>query len=286
LTVIWREAGGEGSDADPDGLELRLAELCARGRAAHPALGIDDESFVAHLGRCGAAIDYGLRDIHAEDLYLACACLAGNAAAVVQLRDAFAPVIPRYLKRVGRSSAIREEVEQQLWDALFVGGADGPKLATYEGRGALGSWIGISAQRIALMMLRHERAESRARSEVAARGRLADVDPEMAAIKGRYRVQFQEVVDAAIATLDARDKTLYRMHLVEGLTLERIAKSYGVHHSTVLRWLEAARGRVVEEAKRRLREALPVSTGEFDSIARLLVSELDLNISRVLSKTP
>ena len=224
--------------------------------------------------------------MQADDLYLACACLSGNARAIAQLRNEIRPILVGYLKRVERSAPILEEVEQRLWDALFVGGLEGPKLATYAGRGSLGAWIGISAQRIALMMQRHERAELRARNEVAARGRVVGADPEIAAIKDRYRAQFQEAVTAAVATLDARDTTLYRMHLVEGLTLERIAKAYQVTHPTVLRWLEKARKRILEETKARLRDMLPVSSGEFDSIARLLVSQLDLNISSVLSKPP
>jgi hypothetical protein len=76
------------------------------------------------------------------------------------------------------------------------------------------------------------------------------------------------------------------MHLVDGLTLERIAKVYGVTHPTIMRWLEHARQRVLDEAKRRLREVLPVSSTEFDSIARLLISQLDLDISLALSKVP
>lgn len=87
----------------------------------------------------------------------------------------------------------------------------------------------------------------------------------------------------AIAALDNRDKVLYRMHVVEGLTLERIAKAYGVTHPTTIRWLERARNEVLDEAKRRMREVLAVSTDEFDSISRLIVSQLALDISRAPS---
>jgi RNA polymerase sigma-70 factor (ECF subfamily) len=285
LVSVYQAAGG-GAEAEEAGLEQRLADLCARGRAAHPALGLDDEVFVAHLARSGAAVDDVFSTLHAEDLYLARACLARNGAAIAQLREAYRPVIARYLKRVGHSASIVEEVEQQLWDAVFVGGDAGPKLASYAGRGPLGGWLGISAQRIALMTLRHEQAENRARNEVAARGRLVAEDPQLAAIKQRYRAQFQDAVDAAIATLDDRDKTLYRMHLVDGLTLESIAKVYGVTHPTIMRWLDRARLRLLDEAKRRLREALAVSSNEFDSIARLLISQLELDISLALAKAP
>jgi RNA polymerase sigma-70 factor (ECF subfamily) len=134
------------------------------------------------------------------------------------------------------------------------------------------------------MELRHEKAESRARNEVAARARLTADDPELSAIKERFREQFHNAFAVAIQTLTDRDRTLYRMHLVDGLTLEQIGKVYGVHHTTVLRWLNVARARVLEEAKSLLRAGLQVSSGEFDSIARLLMDEVDLNISLVLGQ--
>jgi RNA polymerase sigma-70 factor (ECF subfamily) len=269
---------------DVAGLEERLATLCARGRGGHPDVALSDEAFVGHLARCGAAVgdDAAAAEVNAEDLYLACACLEGQAAAVARLRELGRPVIARYLGRIGGGAAIAEEVEQRLWDGVLVGAPQGPKLASYAGRGPLMSWIGVTAQRIALMELRHERAETRARQEAAARGRLTGDDPELAAIKERFREQFQGAIAAALAMLGDRDKTLYRMHLVDGQTLESIGKVYNVHHTTVLRWLASARERVIEEAKRRLRAELDVSTSEFESIARLLVSEVDLNVSVVL----
>jgi RNA polymerase sigma-70 factor (ECF subfamily) len=282
LANVYRTALGAEGEAHP-GLELRLSELCARGRAAHPTLGLDDETFVAHFARCRAPVEE-LAELHAEDLYLACACLTGDAAAIAQLRAKSKPVLARYLSRIRNAKANFEEVEQRLWDAVLVGGESGPKLGTYAGRGALGAWIGVSAQRIALMSLRHELAETRARREIAARAHLSDDDPEMVAIKARFRPQFHAAVEAALSRLDDRGKTLYRMHLVEGHTLEHIARAYGVHHTTVLRWLDAAHERVLDDAKRELRATLPVSSGEFDSIARLLLSQLDLNISRVLGQ--
>jgi RNA polymerase sigma-70 factor (ECF subfamily) len=273
-------------DIEPAVLEGKLDQLYARGRAAHPALGLDDESFVTHLAKCGARVDDALTPLHAEDLYLACACLTGNLLAVASLRDLGRPVVVRYLNRIGSARLIADDVEQRLWDAVLVGSPQGPKLATYSGRGPLGSWIGVSAQRIALIELRHEQAEIRARHEVKAGHHLTGDDPEMAAIKDRFRDQFQDAVGAAIGTLEDREKTLFRMHLVDGLTLETIGKVYGVHQTTIFRWLSAARHRVIDEAKGLLRASLPVSSAEFNSIARLLLSEADLSISAALGHLP
>jgi RNA polymerase sigma-70 factor len=133
------------------------------------------------------------------------------------------------------------------------------------------------------MILRHERAEARAREEAVAQRNLVSEDPELGAVCERYREQFQAAVEAALATLDDRAKRVFRMYFVDGLPALQIAKAYDVHHESVRRWVSAAREHVVEEAKRQLRRDLPLSSGEFDSIARLLLSQLDLNISIVLT---
>ena len=49
--------------------------------------------------------------------------------------------------------------------------------------------------------------------------------------------------------------------------------------------MASARAAIVEEAQRLLRQELDVSAEEFDSLARLLASQLDLNISLVLRKS-
>jgi RNA polymerase sigma-70 factor (ECF subfamily) len=260
--------------------ENALAQACASGRAEHPRLAIDDAVFVRHLARCGASVWEGGAFIYAADLYLACACLQGDATALTILRDTGRPVLLRYLSRVQGSTALMDEIEQRLWDTLLLG--DSPRLASYAGRGPLGAWIGITAQRLALMELRHERAEHRARREVAVQDRVLADSPELGAIKRRFKEQFQRAVNGALETLDDRQRLLFRMHLVEGVTLDAIARVYKVHPVTVGRWITVARQQVLDEAKRRLKEELRLESSDFDSLARLLVSGIDLDISNAM----
>ncbi|HET6149747.1 MAG TPA: hypothetical protein VFH68_19570 [Polyangia bacterium] len=133
-------------------LEAVLAGLLARGAAAHLELSLEGTLFASHLGRCGAPIDTASpASIHAEDLFLAAAALFGDAAAVSKLRRAHRPVLASYLRPIDGSPAFFVEVEQRLWDAMLVGAAGGPKLASYSGQSALAGWVGIAAQRIALV---------------------------------------------------------------------------------------------------------------------------------------
>ena len=286
LAEIYLAAAPVGTaKGDVDSLERRLGELCTRAQTAYPKFGLPDEVFVAHLATCGASVLDVLESPHVEDLYLACAALAGNNAAVGRLQSDAKPILKRHLTRIPGGKVFSDEVEQQLWRSLLVGSGDGPKLASYAGRGAIVRWIAVSGQRIALMILRHERVEARVRQEAAAQRNLVSDDPELRAIKARFREQLQAALDGALEGLDDREKTIYRMHLVDDLPIVHIAKVYGVHHATILRWLSSARERIVDDAKRRLRATLPVSSEEFDSIVRLLVSQLELNASKMLGKS-
>jgi RNA polymerase sigma-70 factor (ECF subfamily) len=152
LYTHGRAASGVLTPADIDTLERSLAALCARGRAAHPQLAIEDHEFAAYLGICGAPVDSPLAEVHAEDLFLCCASLHGHGAAVTMLREIHRPVLAGYLRTIDASPAFLDEVEGQLWDVL-VGATDGPpRLGSYAGKGPLAGWLGVFAQRIALTM--------------------------------------------------------------------------------------------------------------------------------------
>lgn len=270
--------------ADTVVLERALATLCARGRSAHPQLAIDDAVFAEHLARCGAPAQAS--DLHADDLYLCCAALLGDEVAVRTLRATARPVLAGYVHRVDASPAFLDEVEQRLWDGALVGSVEAPpKLATYSGKGPLAGWLGIVAQRIALMMRRSEASEERAVQGAGIEAQLIAGDPELAFIKGHLRAAFQRAVSQALQSLDDRERMVYRMHIVDGLSLERIGKSYGVSQSTVSRWMAGARDGIVAETQRLLRDELRASPEDYESMSRLLVSQLDLSVSRLFRKS-
>src|SRR5689334_13258114 len=72
-------------DPDQRGDGTMLAEIVAQARAAWPMVELATEHFVEHLAaRLGDADDpeLALRAMHTSDLYLACACMRGDAGAV------------------------------------------------------------------------------------------------------------------------------------------------------------------------------------------------------------
>jgi RNA polymerase sigma-70 factor (ECF subfamily) len=268
-------------------MEQELAALCGRGRAAHPQLAVDDVVFAAHLGRCGAQLGGpGAADLHAEDLYITCAALLGDETAVRSLREAHGAALAGYLRPLNPSPDFLDEVDQRLWDAALIGSNSAPpKLASYAGRGPLAAWLRVAGQRIALMIRRSEAAQKRALDNVALEPHRAVADPELAFLKDHLREPFQRAIVDALNMLDDRQRMIYSLHVVDGLTMERIAAMYGVSHSTVSRWMASAREAVIAEARRLLGDEMHLAPGDFDSLARLLTSQLDLSVSLVLAST-
>jgi RNA polymerase sigma-70 factor (ECF subfamily) len=260
-----------------------LAALHARGRAAHPDLLLDHDRFAAHLSRFAADKLTEADALEAPDLYLACAAVAGVPAAVDKLRRVYWPIIVHFLRPLRMSKAFREEFAQDLWEALLVGRPSAPpKLAMYSGRGPLAGFLGVTARRMALSALRHRGAEERAAVRGIARAEPpVNRDAELAIIKDRYRQAFQKAIEDALRVLDERARDVLRMHVADGLTVDRIAKVYDVSQSTVSRWIAAARKAILAEARRLLREHLPLSDGEFESLTNLLASEVELSLSKV-----
>src|SRR5438105_4237520 len=127
----------------------------ARGRAAFPALAVDDATARAWFEARAA----GQADVPAEDLYLACACAGGSDAAVEIFADRHLPRLRAPLRHAGLDDAAIAEVEQELVALVFVGDGE-PHITRYAGRGSLQRWLESIAVRMALRRrerdLRHD----------------------------------------------------------------------------------------------------------------------------------
>jgi RNA polymerase sigma-70 factor (ECF subfamily) len=275
-----------GGGADAASLEAELAAACARGRAALPALAadVDDEAFARHLARALAHDGTGgsLATLAVEDLYLACACLAGAGGAAAELRARHGGVIRAAIARVVHG-ADAADVEQQLLDGLLVGSAGGaPKIGTYAGQAPLGRWLQVAAQRAALMHVRGGQAEARARDGAAAEVIAEHALPEVGYIGERYRRDFEDALRDALGRVTERQRVLLRLHLVNGLSVESIGKMFGVSQSTASRWLAAVRESLLADVKAALQARLGATSGELVSLVNLVASRLDMSLSQIL----
>ncbi len=244
-------------------VEATLAELVARGNAAHLELRLDAALFSAYLGRCGAPVEtLPAAEIHAEDLFLAAAALYGDRVAAAKLRRLYRSAIVAALGALDESAAFVDEVEDRLWDAALVGFAGAPpELASYAGRSTLAEWVAVASRRIA---------------------QIDSADHELAPSQRKLPGRFQGALTQALVGLEDRERMIYRLHVANGMTVEMIAKVYRVSNATISRWLANARDNVIRETQRLLHEEVTLSPAEFESMAARVVSQLDLGVSRTL----
>jgi RNA polymerase sigma-70 factor (ECF subfamily) len=85
--------------------------------------------------------------LHTQDLFLACACVSGDAVALAHFDRRVLPVVATALARMGDEKALVEEVKQILRLRLFVSEngpakvarlqtAPGSSISSQRGRGA------------------------------------------------------------------------------------------------------------------------------------------------------
>jgi RNA polymerase sigma-70 factor (ECF subfamily) len=274
-----------GGAADPT-LEADLVAACARGHAAFADLALDDQTFVKHLARViemGGASRSAISTLAIEDLFLACACLAGTEGAAATFSERHGATIRGTIARIVRG-ADNGEVEQQLLAGLLVASVAGPaRIGSYAGKAPLDRWLGVAAQRAALMWLRENRTEARARHGAAAEPAPGGhTHPEMAYLKDRYRSDFEGALKDSLARLPERQRTLLRLHLVNGVSVEKIGQMFAVSQPTASRWLAAARGTLLDDIKATLGNRLGASSQELASLAGMVASRLDLSLSMLL----
>ena len=270
---------------DPDeALAAAMTDAMAAARRAWPSVELAADRFFAYLaeripgeGEPVAA----LRGLHASDLYLACAAASGDTAALAAFDAHCLSVVDRALPRLGIDADVVDEVKQRLRHALLVSERGPPRIVGFAGRGALRSWVRVLAVHDAWGLVRA------ARRDGDADDRLVDLvsagaTPELEYVKRTYRRDFERAFRAAIQTLSARERTLLRQHFFDGVGINELAALYRVHRATIGRWLERARHAVLATTRSHLMESLHVPRAEIESILRLVLSQLELNLRPLL----
>lgn len=251
-----------------------------KGRDAWPTIQVDADRFRRHIeSRRGEASGDGLHD---TDLYLAIGCAAGDAASLAAFERYLGPEVGRALGRLRLHGPAAAEIHQRLRHKLFVAepGAE-PRILAYSGRGPLRAWLRALVAHEALSELRRGRREDHL-SDSALSDRAAGDDPELAQVRARYAAPFREAFQAALAALSPRDRNLVRLVYTDGLTVEQVAITYGVHRVSVSRWLGQIRAGLLEGTRDRLRERLHLDDSELRSLTRLCLSQIDVSLDRIL----
>jgi RNA polymerase sigma-70 factor (ECF subfamily) len=258
-------------------------QVCAAGIEAFGELDVDAEVIARTIddALANGVAAHQLQQFAAE-IYLGAACGAGRPAAAAALDR-------RYIARVDEMIAAKrlpphgvDEVRQTVRERLLAG--EPPYVAGAVGRGALTSLVAVIATRAAIDWLRVDaRGAARHTTEPDAEILAATGDPARDHLRAHYRAEIKAAFEAALAELEPRERTLLRLHLVDGMTIDDIAALYRIHRATAARRIDRARDRVASTTRKALSRATALGGRDLRELAALVTSQLDLSLSRVLA---
>jgi RNA polymerase sigma-70 factor (ECF subfamily) len=252
-------------------------EIWREGTARWPEIEIDPELMARHLGRLSPERE---GPAGPSERFLVAACIAGVPAALVAFdRDLIAQV-PRFIARIDNSPAFGAEVAQLVREKLLL--APFARLREYSGAGPLAGWVRIVASRTALELKRRGHAEARRNVDLAREVARVPAFSEWELLRDKYRESVEAALREALAGLPAQDRMVLRLYVIGRKNIAEIGKVFGVHRATVARWIQAAESRIFSETVARLEGSAGISKAECESIARGLVSRLDISLEKLL----
>jgi RNA polymerase sigma-70 factor (ECF subfamily) len=269
-----------------------LARALAGARARWPRLAVPGEPFVAYVAeRADPALPAtaAVEALCVPDLYLACGCARGLPAAAAALDEHYFVPLRGVLAAIDASPAFVEDVMQDLRMGMLVGDETDPalrepKILQYRGRGALRSWLEVSAKRLAL---RRKRSLTRW-SEIDELTLASEQDPELEQLRARFTSDFRPLVRDAVKDmlreLTFADRNLLRWHLVEEISLRKIALMRGSNVSSISRDYARVRGRILDHVRGRLHLHTGIAPDELDSVMRALLSRISISLSALLQQ--
>jgi RNA polymerase sigma-70 factor len=255
-----------------------------------------------------------LREIQADDLFLALACANGNERAWWE----FDQNHRAYLERVARHLASSDSNAQDVIDTVYVelygtrvvDGERVSKFATYSGRGSLRGWLRtvIWHSLVDLHRTSHDEVSLDEMTENVGEGYTHSTFAEPALggekemldhlTRERYRRATLVAIENAFADLEDHEKLLLLYYHVESLKLREIAKMVEaptsplrdwfqrksasreknpesrIHESTIMRWLEKTYSKVLKAFRSELETKINLKDEEIEICMKLATEDL------------
>jgi RNA polymerase sigma-70 factor (ECF subfamily) len=230
--------------------------------------------------------------LHADDLYLACACARGVAGALLAFEQTYGDEIARTARRFERPGLAADDLLQRLRTKLFTaappeegeGAARPPKIAAYTGQGFLQNWVRVTTTRTFIDCCRWqtEAPEVPLADELLAILPEEGADPELGYLKREHAAHFKDAFAEAVTSLPSEDRVLLRQHFIDRLTVDQLGALYHLHRATAARRLAKARQALLEGARAALARRLGLPAEDLAAVLELVASRLEVSFERLL----
>jgi len=229
------------------GLESVVLDLYSKSKGEQ--LGLTKEQFVVILKSISqkylpaAATQQNISDLYfslrVEELALARACAAGSERAweifMLRYREKLYDIGSYIAKESSAARELSDSLYADLYGTSTREGQRVSKLASYTGRGSLEGWLRTVMAQEYVNRYRRGRKYVSLDEESEEGAQFAAADPEpVVTVDTRLEI----ATDEALAALPAEDRFILASYHLDGRTLAEIARTLGVHESTISRRVE------------------------------------------------
>lgn len=246
-----------------------LAELTA----AWPRTRWDVARIEPHVTRVDAA---ALEGPHRTDLLWAWACIEGDGDAVAALEAGPVAAARDHLQRLGFAVAVSEDAARRGVAKLVIADGAPAGLAAYRGRGPLSAFVRTTIVRLAIDDQRRPPMMNDIGELVAS----TSPDPELEYMRKLYAEHLAGAVRTAWERLAAHERFLLSLRIYEAMSIEDIARVYGIHRTSAARRAAVARAALITHTRTALRERLDVGDDTLDSILRIVTTSVQLPLDQ------
>lgn len=211
---------------------------------------------------------------------LACGLFHQQPEARAAFERLVTPRVKAALQRAGATAVeVDELVQASLTRVLVESG--GERLKQYRGQGTFPAFV-IT---VALRLFSTTRSATTREAPDEGLERLpAVLDLERHLARSQHRAHFSQAFRAAIEALPARQRTLLKLNLVNGSSIDELAPMYQVSRATVARWLAQARDALRTETLRRLSATTRMEGDDLEGLMASLESSFDVSLRRFITE--
>ena len=265
-----------------------LAAVLRGWLGKHPEVSVSADEVCLAAQESGLELPEGAHEAEVEALALGFAAATGNTSAIQAFEARYFGRAKAALAKMDASAELRADALAQALEVLFVG-KDGapPRILSLLGKGDVQALVKVVAVRRLLNLQRGRRARpdgvENDDEDALASAIAREPGPELQAMALERVGLLKSSLAAALASLVPESRTLLRLSIVHGLSIDDLAGMYGIHRSTAARRLVSIREQLRLDVRRQLAERIEGSTTEVESVLRVADSKLDLSFERLLS---
>jgi len=278
VSVMRKDDAQSGVDLSP-GLGSVMTELYEKSRGAE--FGVTREQFDGVLGEIARkylpadAAHHDLRELYAslraEELALARACAAGHEHAwevfLTRYRAKLYDIAGYITKESSTARELADSIYAELYGTATRDGQRTSKLASYTGRGSLEGWLRTVMMQEHVNRYRRQRRLVSLDEETEEGTQFATPEPEPAiAIDPRV----EAAIDEVLAALPAEDRFVLASYFLDERTLAEIARTLGVHESTI--------SRKVDKLAKSLRKQILAALGRRGMSRRQALEAIEVDV--------